>query len=390
MAKRKQPQTIVKNGKRVPAENRGKNEKAKPPRSAVEVADDKAKEAKKRQKAAIAKKVWAATEASRTTIGKLAALVDTWEEYDQKAEALKDTIGGMKGQVAETKSEIRRLAREAADDKELKALAKLEQDCERWEVKLEDLKEQRAGAREAMKVAMADIRKVIKDGPGLFEPEADAGNASPPPKPAPSPKAPPPSTNGSGTPSAAGFDGSAVEEGKTYTMTTEQGVVVGNGTPHRVTRVMPSGRVIITHADGTHGTEIDAVNYSWKEVQATPPGESKSKPKPSPTSVSAPSPTSADTSSGSSAPAATAAAGDPLEAVPVAEIVGDDADAMTKLEKAKIKTLHDAARCGRTGLIATHGLTPGQAARIVDAMRAVRQKANEHRENMRLVGAATR
>jgi hypothetical protein len=50
-------------------------------------------------------------------------------------------------------------------------LRKLEKDINRREVALANKQEERQGAREAMKCAMGDLRKIIKDGPGLFEEE---------------------------------------------------------------------------------------------------------------------------------------------------------------------------------------------------------------------------
>jgi hypothetical protein len=152
---------IVKNGKRVPASTKGK---AKKPQPEKKPADDKAK-----KKAAIARAVWKQTEAHRTTIGKLAALVDTWDEYDAKAEALKEECGGLKGQISEDRAEIRRIVREDGENAEANRLKSLERDVEKREVKLAGKQEERSGAREAMKCAMGDIRKIIRDGPGLFE-----------------------------------------------------------------------------------------------------------------------------------------------------------------------------------------------------------------------------
>ena len=143
---------------------------------------DEKQKAKDKQAKKVAQAVWKATEAHKSTIGKLAALVDTWDEYDAKAEDLKEQIAGLKGMISEDKAEIRRLARivntkDHPDvEKDLKSMAGLERDTERREVKLAGLVEERGGAREAIKCAMADIRKIIKDGPGLFddkkEPEA--------------------------------------------------------------------------------------------------------------------------------------------------------------------------------------------------------------------------
>lgn len=160
--------TIVKNGKRVPASEKGKAPKPK--------ADDK-KKAKEQQSRKIAQAVWKATEAHKTTIGKLAGLVDTYDEYDTKAENLKEQIAGLKGMLQEDKAEIRRIARAVNSPEhptivaDMKSMAGLERDSERREVKLAGLLEERSGAREAMKCAMADIRKIVKEGPGLFEPE---------------------------------------------------------------------------------------------------------------------------------------------------------------------------------------------------------------------------
>lgn len=136
------------------------------------------KQAKEKQSRKIAQAVWKATEAHKSTIGKLAGLVDTYDEYDTKAENLKEQIGGLKGMIAEDTVEIRRLAHLVNSpnhpdyDKDMKSIAGLERDVERREVKLAGLKEERSGAKEAMKCAMADIRKIVKEGPGLFEPEA--------------------------------------------------------------------------------------------------------------------------------------------------------------------------------------------------------------------------
>ncbi len=182
-----------------------KPEKKPKAKKAATPADEKAK-----KKAAIARAVWKETEAHRTTIGKLAALVDTWDEYDKKAEELKDECGGLKGQISEDRAEIRRIVRE---DDEASKLKGLERDIDKRELKLAGKQEERSGAREAMKCAMADIRKIIKDGPGLFEekgadPEpTGAGKAavkdpSPPSPPAPSARAnaaPPPAPSANGT-----------------------------------------------------------------------------------------------------------------------------------------------------------------------------------------------
>lgn len=148
-------------------------QKKKRPKPEPKPAKDPKSE-KQKKSAAIAKAVWKATEASRTTIGKLAALVDTWDEYDQKAENLKDEIGGLKGSISEHKAEMRSAAREAmskdADtDKLAKKMGSLERDLERWEVKLTNKQEERSGAVEAKKCAMGDIRQIIRDGPGLFD-----------------------------------------------------------------------------------------------------------------------------------------------------------------------------------------------------------------------------
>lgn len=150
---------------------------------------DKAK-AKAEQSKKIAQAVWKATEAHKSTIGKLAGLVDTYDEYDTKAENLKEQIGGLKGMLAEDKAEIRRLAhlvnspQHPTIEKDMKSLAGLERDCERREVKLAGLSEERSGAKEAMKCAMADIRKIVKEGPGLFE-EKPQKTEEPEVKPAP-------------------------------------------------------------------------------------------------------------------------------------------------------------------------------------------------------------
>lgn len=208
--KKSQGPTIVKNGKRVPASTRGK---AKKPAPAKKPADDKAK-----RNAAIARQVWKQTEAHRSTIGKLAALVDTWDEYDVKAEALKDECGGLKGQISEDRAEIRRIVREDGDNAEANRLKSLERDIEKREVKLAGKQEERSGAREAMKCAMGDIRKIIRDGPGLFEKPEDAkeggdtpaGKADSPtsasasedgPKPSRKPPAPPTSNGTTRAPS---------------------------------------------------------------------------------------------------------------------------------------------------------------------------------------------
>lgn len=163
----------------VPKEKNVQKSKApkveKKPKPAKATKPDKGK-----AKAAIASAVWKATEASRT-IGKLGALVDTYDEYDTKAETLKEQIGGVKGAIAEDRAEIRRLAhlvnspQHPTVEKDMKSLAGLERDCERREVKLAGLNEQRTGAKEAMKCAMADIRKIVKEGPGLFEAPAQEG-----------------------------------------------------------------------------------------------------------------------------------------------------------------------------------------------------------------------
>lgn len=205
MAKKKTKKkldTVVKNEKRVPASEKGKGKKPKPEKPAP---DEKAK-----RKAQIAQKVWKATEAHRSTIGKLAALVDTFEEYDLKSETLKDEIGGLKGQIAEDKAEIRRIVKDE-NDAETVDLRKLEKDITRREVQLAGKQEERSGSREAMKCAMADIRKIIKEGPGLFEEKGTddgptgAGKA-PSPKSASSngekPKAPQTGASKSAAPSA--------------------------------------------------------------------------------------------------------------------------------------------------------------------------------------------
>lgn len=136
---------------------------------------DEKKQAKEKQARKVAQAVWKATEAHKSTIGKLAALVDTYDEYDTKSENLKEQIAGLKGMLSQDKAEIRRLARVVNSpdhptvENDMKSMAGLERDCERREVKLAGLLEERSGAREAMKCAMADIRKIVKEGPGLFD-----------------------------------------------------------------------------------------------------------------------------------------------------------------------------------------------------------------------------
>lgn len=380
--------TMVKNGKRVPISEKGINRKAKaktktrPPKPAE--ADTRRKD-----KERIAKLVWKATEASRTTIGKLTALVDTWDEYDQKAEGLKDAIGGLKGQIAEHKAEIRTAAAEAKDktgedaEKALRKLAGLERDVERWEVTLEGKKEERAGAREAMKVAMADIRKIIKEGPGLFE-----DSASPTTKPAASPTEPKSSTSASGKPCGVDADGKPLRVGGIYILTTEQGVIRGSkttpgGHPAKIERIMDSGRCVIAdHPEGNHRCEINPDNFIWKEWSPTAPGERKSvQGRPS---ASATTPASASEKPASTAPpGATAtppdapknADEDRLAKIPVAEVMANIQDAhaaLAKLEKHRIKTLRDAAAKGRVFLVNDVGLTITEAQVLVDAMRKAR------------------
>lgn len=140
---------------------------------------------KKPEKPPQAKDAWNQTEASKTTMGKLAALADAYDELDLKANSLKGSLSEVKGQILEHKIEIRKVAREGKTPTDLKSLAGLERDVERWEIKQAQLSEQRSAAKAARKEAMDDILKTIREGPGLFEaqkeqePDPPAGKASP-------------------------------------------------------------------------------------------------------------------------------------------------------------------------------------------------------------------
>lgn len=170
MAKKKKTSksTVVKNGKRLPADRKGKPEKKKPK---ANPAADKRTAEKKARKDAIARNVARMTKTSRTLIGQLNALVvEGYDEPKVKAEAMKEEIGGLTGQISEHNAEIRRLAREEKDLKEPgelsklgKALAGLERDVERWRVQLTGKKEQRQGYKETMKAADAEIHALIKE-----------------------------------------------------------------------------------------------------------------------------------------------------------------------------------------------------------------------------------
>lgn len=389
MAKKRKetkPDTIVKNGKRVPASEKGKNPKtAKPAKEPKPAKPDKDK-----AKQAVARAVWKATEASRTTIGKIAALVDAWDENDQSAEALKDQIGGLKGQIAEHKAEMRKTTAEAQDlpqteyEATLKKLIGLEKDLERWEVKLEGLKERRAGAREAMKCAMADIRKIIKDGPGLFDAptETPAGksgssgtsaaspstattaSASPTTKPAPSPTEPPPSTPASGPKSAV-----RPVVGKVYRIETEQGNK--RISPVKVERVDDHSAVIANAETGLQRAQVPWANYIWTEE--APPGKTHRNPD---ASASDALPTSASTKAASTKPAVAAA--DSLAAVPIAEAIAGWENEIDRLARMGIKTLRDAAKIGKT-MIVTQGVDREAANAVFEKIREVRA-ADQARE----------
>ncbi len=160
-----------------------------------------AAERKKKQREAIDRKVRKITEMSKVTAQQAYGLVETYDESDAKAETLKEQIGGLKGQVAEHKAEIRKTAREfkalGKDQKDQadmgKKLAGLEQDVQRWELKLTALTEERTGHRETMKATMHELRKLIRDkaqGGLLFEKSDGAEDAS---------STTPPSTSSSST-----------------------------------------------------------------------------------------------------------------------------------------------------------------------------------------------
>ncbi len=154
----------------------------------VEPADNKA-ERKKKQREAIDRKVKKLTEFSTTTARQALALVEAYDEADEKSEELKPQISGLKGEIAKDKEEIRATAREikahgakTEDQAKLgKKMAGLEQDVQRREIRLTDLSEARAGHRETMKAAMAELRKLIRDkaaGGLLFEKSDTAEDAS--------------------------------------------------------------------------------------------------------------------------------------------------------------------------------------------------------------------
>lgn len=218
--KTKPEKTISKNGKRVPASEKGKAEKKKP----KPAADGAAAKEKAERKAAIARNVARMTKTSRTLMGQLHALViEGWDEPDAKQQALKEQIGGLTGQIAKHAAEVRQTAREVKENggsvADAKKLAGLEQDIERWMVKKTGLVEERKGYRETMKTAWAEVRRLVKDkASGQMriddppEEKAPAPGKSPSPTsesaskdgPKPSPKTPaPPTSNGTPPPSTS-------------------------------------------------------------------------------------------------------------------------------------------------------------------------------------------
>lgn len=283
------------------AKKKSKKTEKKPKAPKPPKAEKPPKPDRTKRKEATARAVWKQTEAHRTTMGKLAALVDVWDDNDQKAEGLKESIGGLKGQIAEHRAEVRKLARECGSrdnptqDRDLKSIAGLERDLERYETKLVGEQEHRQGAREAMKCAMADIRKIVKEGPGLFEkPEevkdapagkaasnsSDTSKASPSTATTASTPAKSNSSTSNGTktaPSKSQADSatstppsptSARPKLRTpYILTKKETGEVGDD-PIIVLRFIPTGNAIVADAQSGRGqTEVDPAEYDWKEVE---------------------------------------------------------------------------------------------------------------------------
>lgn len=171
---------MAKKTKKPAPKEKSKMSKPKPAKTAKPTAAEQAAERKKKQKETIARKVGKLTEMSKVTAEQAHALVETYDESEAKADGLKEQIGGLKGQTAEHKAEIRKTAREVKGHGQTekdradmgKKLAGLELDVQRWEVKLAALTEERTGHRETMKATMHELRKLIRDkaqGGLLFE-----------------------------------------------------------------------------------------------------------------------------------------------------------------------------------------------------------------------------
>lgn len=162
--------TIVKNGKRVPASEKGKGKKRPTPAAAKKLAAEVLAAQKKERKAAIARHVEKITKASKTLMGQLYHLVvEGYDEPNARQEELKGVISGLTGLIEKDKAEILKLSREAQakgakpTGEDAKRLSGLELDVSRRTLERSEKKDERAGCREMMKVSWQNVRDLIKD-----------------------------------------------------------------------------------------------------------------------------------------------------------------------------------------------------------------------------------